>query len=121
MKIRNKYTCPLEITHDIVKGKWKPILIFQLRNGPITLGNLERQIQGINQKMLIEQLKELIAFGVVDRKAYDGYPLKVEYSLTPERGKKILDAVLILQKVGLDYIKKSGGIDNLDAHTEKTE
>ena len=115
MKIRSAYTCPLEIAHDIIKGKWKPILIFQLRNGPITLGNLERQIQGINQKMLIEQLKELTIFGVVERKAYSGYPLRVEYSLTPDRGGKILDAVLILQSVGLDYMKEldvDAGVDS---------
>ncbi len=33
MKIRTKYTCPLELVHDMVKGKWKPIIIFQFRNG----------------------------------------------------------------------------------------
>ncbi|AXU27453.1 transcriptional regulator [Clostridioides difficile] len=31
MKIRDEYTCPLEIVHDIIKGKWKTILIFELK------------------------------------------------------------------------------------------
>lgn len=52
MKLREEYTCPLELTHDIIKG--------------------------INQKMLLEQLKELSDFGVVTKKAFEGYPLKVE-------------------------------------------
>jgi DNA-binding HxlR family transcriptional regulator len=113
MKIRNEYTCPLEIVHDIVKGKWKPIIIFQLRNGVVTLANLERQIQGINQKMLIEQLKELKEYGIVKRTEYEGYPLRVEYSLTSERGKKMLDAVLIMQDIGIDYMKENGMADIL--------
>jgi len=113
MKIRNEYTCPLEIVHDIVKGKWKPIIIFQLRNGDVTLANLERQIQGINQKMLIEQLKELTEYGIVKRAEYEGYPLRVEYSLMSERGKKMLDAVLIMQDIGIDYMKENGMADIL--------
>jgi len=113
MKIRNEYTCPLEIVHDIVKGKWKPIIIFQLRNGAVTLADLERQIQGINQKMLIEQLKELTEYGIVKRTKYKGYPLRVEYLLTYERGKKMLDAVLIMQNIGIDYMKENGMTDIL--------
>ena len=114
MKIRNEYTCPLEIVHDMVKGKWKPIIIFQLRNGDVTLANLERQIQGINQKMLIEQLKELKNYGIVKRTEHEGYPLRVEYSITPDRGKKMLDAVLIMQDVGIDYMKENGMADILN-------
>ena len=59
MKIRKEYTCPLEIVHDFIKGKWKTIIIFQLRNGNMTLSELQHSIEGITQKMLIEQLKEL--------------------------------------------------------------
>lgn len=33
MKVRDSYTCPLELTHDIIRGKWKPIIIWQLRKG----------------------------------------------------------------------------------------
>ena len=38
MKIRTTCTCPLEIVHDIMKGKWKTIIVFQLRNGGMGLG-----------------------------------------------------------------------------------
>ena len=31
MKIRNDYTCPLELVHDMIKGKWKPIILWRLR------------------------------------------------------------------------------------------
>jgi len=108
MKIRTDYTCPLEIIHDIMKGKWKPIIIFQLRNGKVTLANLERQIEGISQKMLMEQLKELTDFKIVERTCHEGYPLKVEYNLTEDRGMKMLLAVYIMQDVGIEYMKENG-------------
>ncbi len=107
MKIREEYTCPLELTHDITRGKWKPIILWQLGKGPSSLSNLEKDIQGINQKMLLEQLKELSAFGVVGKNSFEGYPLKVEYFLT-ERGKKMLEAVSIMQGVGIDIMLENG-------------
>ena len=88
MKLRDQYTCPLELTHDITKGKWKPIILWQLGKEKMSLSQLEKDISGINQKMLLEQIKELIYFGMVSKQFFKGYPLKVEYTLT-ERGRKI--------------------------------
>ena len=88
MKIRTEFTCPLELTHDMIKGKWKPIILWRLRLGRTSLSKLEKDINGITQKMLLEQLKELIEFGLVSKITYDGYPLKVEYFLTEIQGKK---------------------------------
>ena len=56
MKIRTVCTCPLEIVHDIMRGKWKTIIVFQLRNGGMGLAELERGIEGITQKMLLQHL-----------------------------------------------------------------
>lgn len=113
MKIRENYTCPLEIVHDIIKGKWKTILIFQMREGRISFSNLHRSISGISQKMLLEQLHELKIFGLVDKETFPGYPLRVEYFLT-ERGKKMLDAIFIMQQVGIEYMVEHGLTDILD-------
>lgn len=108
MKIRNNYTCPLEIVHDIIKGKWKTIILFQLRNGTKSLSELEREIEGISQKMLLQQLSELIKFGLVEKKKSEGYPLHVEYSLTEKRGKYIIEAIKIMQLIGVDYMLENG-------------
>lgn len=108
MKVRKQYTCPLEITHDIIKGKWKTIILWLLRNGPMSLSNLKNSIEGITQKMLIEQLKELKDFGLINKKVYDGYPLKVEYSLTSGDGEKILKALTIMQEIGITYMLNNG-------------
>lgn len=114
MKLRNDYTCPLEIVHDIIKGKWKTIIIFQLRDGKQSFVQLLHHIEGITQKMLVEQLKELVAFDLVSKHAYEGYPLKVEYALTIE-GEHILEAIRIMQRVGIDYMKSHGMQDILDS------
>lgn len=107
MKIRNNYTCPLEITHDITKGKWKPIILWELRKGNTALVSLEKNINGINQKMLIEQLKELLSFGIIGKQSFNGYPLKVEYFLT-DRGRKLLEAITIMQNIGIELMKENG-------------
>ncbi len=114
MKVREAYTCPLELTHDITKGKWKPIILWQLRLGNTSLACLEKNIQGISQKMLLEQLKELIDFGMINKKAFEGYPLKVEYFLT-ERGKKMLDAITVMQQIGIELMLDNGMEDILKA------
>ncbi|MGX8834446.1 winged helix-turn-helix transcriptional regulator [Amedibacillus sp. YH-ame6] len=114
MKLRDVYTCPLELTHDMMKGKWKPIIVWRLRLGPTSLSKLEHDIEGISQKMLLEQLKELMAFSIVDKEVYEGYPLRVEYFLTSELGNEMLQALSILQKIGIHYMKTHGMEDVLE-------
>lgn len=104
MKIRDNCTCPLEIVHDLIKGKWKPIIIFKLRNGSMSLSELEKGINGITQKMLLQHLSELCTYEIVDKKKGEGYPLSVSYYLTEDRGHRILDAINIMQEIGIEYM-----------------
>lgn len=104
MKLRNTYTCPLELTHDMIKGKWKSIILWRLRLGPTSLSTLEKDIEGITQKMLLEQLQELIECSLVEKEVFSGYPLKVAYSLTDDHGQAMLGALEIMQKVGISYM-----------------
>lgn len=108
MKIRDDYTCPLEIVHDIIKGKWETIILYQMKDGPKGLSELEHEIEGITQKMLLEQLRELIQFGLVEKKIFEGYPLRVEYSITERRGRKMIEAITIMQMIGIDYMLEKG-------------
>jgi DNA-binding HxlR family transcriptional regulator len=112
MKNRNEYTCPLELAHDITKGKWKPIILWLLGYEKQSLSMLKSGIKGISQKILIEQLKELIDNGLVGKITFDGYPLKVEYFLT-KRGEKMLDAIRIMQGIGIEMMIEDGRSDFL--------
>lgn len=119
MKLREEYTCPLELTHDMLKGKWKHIILWRLHHGRSTLSQLEKTIEGISQKMLLEHLKELIEFGFVEKRKFGGYPLKVEYHLTEQKGKRIIDALKIMQEIGIDYMKENDMQDVLDNIKER--
>lgn len=105
MKIRENYTCPLEVTHDLMRGKWKPIIIFQMRHGNQRFSELKQGIAGISEKMLIQQLNELMDYGIINKENGEGYPLYTAYHLT-ERGIKMLSAIVIMQEIGREFIQE---------------
>ena len=69
---------------QVIEGKWKIVIICQLfaAKEPLRFSELERRVEGVNQKMLIQQLKQLEADGIVSREVYPQVPPKVEYTLT---------------------------------------
>jgi DNA-binding HxlR family transcriptional regulator len=64
-------------------GKWKPLIVYHLRSGPKRFGDLKRLVGGISEKVLIQQLRELVAAGVLVRRDYGQVPPKVDYTMTP--------------------------------------
>ena len=107
MKTRNHYTCLLELTHDIIRGKWKPIILWQLGKGAASLSTLQNDIDGIGQKMLLQHLGELQDFGMVQKEQSEGYPLKVEYLLT-DKGQRMLAVITSMQEIGIELMKEDG-------------
>jgi len=71
-------------TLRVLEGKWKIVIIVQLfaAKAPLRFSELERRVEGVNQKMLIQQLKELEKDGIVSRKVYPEVPPRVEYALS---------------------------------------
>src|SRR3954451_22954782 len=76
------YGCGLEAALAVVGGKWKPIVLWQLAQGSRRFGELRRLVTGISEKMLIQQLREMEADGIVVREDFREIPPRVEYSLT---------------------------------------
>jgi len=76
------YSCGLEAALDVIGGKWKVLILWQLGAQLRRFGELKRMVPGISEKMLIQQLREMEADGVLSRKAYHEIPPRVEYSLT---------------------------------------
>ncbi|AKJ31905.1 winged helix-turn-helix transcriptional regulator [Caldimonas brevitalea] len=74
--------CGLGRALAVIKGKWKPSLIWELHQRPIRFGELKRRLPGITEKVLFEQLRQLEVDGIVHREVYDELPARVEYSLT---------------------------------------
>ena len=96
------YYCPVDLTLHIVGGRWKGIVIWNLRDGVKRFSELKRILVTINDKMLSQVLKELETQGVVTRKVYEVVPPKVEYSLTKE-GKKLLPIMQAMSDYGTKF------------------
>lgn len=74
--------CGLDAALVVIGGKWKPLILFHLAHETRRYGDLRRAVGNVSDKMLIQQLKELEADGIIDRYDFKEIPPKVEYSLT---------------------------------------
>lgn len=77
------FLCGLDAAVDVVGGKWKALILWALSVQPRRTGELRRELEGISEKVLIQQLRELERDGIVDRAVHAQVPPKVLYSLTP--------------------------------------
>lgn len=75
-------TCPLTQALAVIGGKWKPLIIYQLKGSNKRFGQLDAVIPGISRKVLTSQLNELLHDKLIKRKAFAEIPPRVEYSLT---------------------------------------
>jgi DNA-binding HxlR family transcriptional regulator len=96
------YYCPVDLTLQIVGGRWKGIVIWNLREQKMRFGELKKVLVTINDKMLSQVLKELETQGVVNRIVCEIMPPKVEYSLT-EEGKKLLPIMQAMNDYGQKF------------------
>ncbi|MDQ0941055.1 helix-turn-helix domain-containing protein [Streptomyces sp. V1I1] len=104
-KVKPSYTCGLDAAVDVVGGKWKPLILWALHDGTYRFGELKRHVSGVSEKMLIQQLRELEADGVVHREVYREVPPRVEYSLT-ELGQALNTALLPLGEWGDIFMER---------------
>jgi DNA-binding HxlR family transcriptional regulator len=74
--------CPITSTVLAIGGRWKIIILWQLKQDTMRYNEIRKAIPNITEKMLIQQLKELIHSGWIIRKDYNTIPPKTEYSLT---------------------------------------
>ncbi|MFE7272964.1 winged helix-turn-helix transcriptional regulator [Streptomyces sp. NPDC057623] len=77
------YVCGTDAAMDVIGGKWKVLILWELSERPHRFGELRRELPGVTEKVLAAQLREMEADGIVHREAYDEVPPRVEYSLTP--------------------------------------
>jgi DNA-binding HxlR family transcriptional regulator len=95
--------CALQEILGIIGGKWSMSIIYALFTGKKRFSELERIIPNINTRMLVKELKNMEANGIVVRKVFASVPPTVEYTLTP-KGQKLEPIINELYKWGLEYV-----------------
>lgn len=99
--------CPAEITLDVIGGRWKVLILYELFQGVRRFSELTRALTGITQKMLTQQLREMERDGIVQRTVYPQVPPKVEYRLTP-LGETLKPVVSAMCKWGIQQSGRDG-------------
>jgi DNA-binding HxlR family transcriptional regulator len=82
MRGEQPYSCGLGPAFEVIGGKWKALILWEISEKPCRFGALKRLVPGISEKMLIQQLREMEADGLVHREVFHEVPPRVEYSVT---------------------------------------
>ncbi len=97
--------CPVEVTLDVLGGRWKGVVLFHLIGGKKRFGEIRKILPQVTQRVLTQQLRELERDGIVHREVFPVVPPKVEYSLTPW-GRTLEPIVLAMSEWGARHAKK---------------
>lgn len=95
-------TCTLKEVLDIIGGKWAMPMIYILSKGKMRFKELERSVEGINTRMLVKELKNMEANGIITREVFATAPPTVEYTLT-YKGEKLLPSIVSLHTWGQEF------------------
>ena len=87
--------CPVATTVQLIGNKWKLLIIRNLRVRPWRFNELQKNLEGISQKVLTDSLRSMEADGIITRTVYAEVPPRVEYALSElgETMSPILDAM----------------------------
>jgi len=108
MSNRDKtYHCTIDLSLNLIGGKWKLRILYELNKGTKRFGELKKRIPNITQKMLVQQLREMEDDRLITRKVYPQVPPKVEYSST-DYGKKFQIILISLCEWTNEYAKEQG-------------
>ena len=97
-----KFNNSVELSLDIIGGKWKIPIIWRLKDGEMRYGEIRRSLPKVTHKMLTQQLRELEQDEIIKRKVYPEVPPKVEYRLTL-LGESVIPVIDLLREWGEQY------------------
>ncbi len=103
--------CPVEAALDVIGGKWKPLILWHLKDDVRRFSELQRMIPDVNAKMLTKQLRELEKDRVISRTVYPEIPPRVEYSFT-DFGRTLVPILDSLCAWGQQHLAEDGEGEN---------
>ena len=98
------FNCPVEATLSLIGGKYKPVILWHLRENPLHYMELQRRVSQATPKMLSQQLHDLERCGMIRRDVIPEKPPRTVYSLTPF-GKSILPVLDAMCQWGASYME----------------
>lgn len=102
---RLRDNCPVRAAIDVVRGRWKPSILFELKSGAKRFSELQMALSGITAQALTVQLRQLEADEVVARTLYPETPVRVEYALS-DYGTTLSDVMNQLESWGASYLAR---------------
>ena len=100
-----KENCPVAATLELIGGRYKALILWNLAEKKLRFSELKKVIQGATPKMLTQQLRELEAQNLIHREVFAVVPPKVEYSLT-EMGRSLMPILVSMRDWGSSYLRK---------------
>jgi DNA-binding HxlR family transcriptional regulator len=97
--------CAVRAALDVIRGRWKPSLLYEIKDGPRRFSELQAALPGISAQALTMQLRQLEADGVIARTVHDESPVRVEYSMT-EFGATLSQVMDLLAAWGTAYLER---------------
>ena len=107
MNAKTLPACPVETTLTLISDKWKVLILRDLLSGTKRFSELKRSINGVSQKVLTAQLRQMEDSGLLTRTVYPEVPPRVEYTLT-ELGSSLRPVLEALRDWGEEYQAKNG-------------
>lgn len=104
----DKFILQVSDALEILNGKWKLPIMISLLFGKKRFKEISKEINGITDKMLSKELKELEMNKLITRTVYDTFPPTVEYAIT-EHGRSLNKVLVPLRNWGIDHRKKIMG------------
>ncbi len=98
-----KYVCYIDLGMELIRGKWKSVILCHLNNGPKRFLELQKITCGVSQKVLNEKLQELERDGIIKKTTYPEVPPRVEFELT-EMGKALFPSLAMIQSWAAEYL-----------------
>ncbi|MDF2505820.1 helix-turn-helix domain-containing protein [Clostridium sp.] len=105
-----EFVCYLDLGFELIRGKWKAVILCNLNEGPKRFLELQRFTGNVSQKVLSEKLSELEIDGLIEKKAFSEIPPRVEYFLT-ERGEKLFPALDMIQQWAIENFQDNEVIE----------
>lgn len=99
--------CPVRVTVKLIGGKYKSVVLWNLRSGPMRYSQIQARVPEATGKMITKQLRELEADGLVSRTVYPEVPPRTEYALTP-LGESLMPIIADMCRWGIGYMDSVG-------------